>query len=55
MKACGNGRESTLNLYTPARRMALSYGVTFPTTQGEWIQVSVPLSRFVATSFGGVV
>jgi len=55
VKVRGDGRDYTLNLYTPARRMAFSYRVTFPTTQGEWTEVSVPLSKFVATSFGRVV
>jgi NADH dehydrogenase [ubiquinone] 1 alpha subcomplex assembly factor 1 len=51
----GDGREYTLNLYTPARRMAFSYRATFQTKKNEWIEVNVPLSRFVATSFGRVV
>jgi len=55
MKARGDGRDYTLNLYSPARRMAFSYRVTFSTTKGEWTEVSVPLSKFVATSFGRVV
>lgn len=55
MKVRGDGRQYTLNLYTPARRMAFSYRVTFPTTNGEWTEVSVPLTKFVATSFGRVV
>jgi NADH dehydrogenase [ubiquinone] 1 alpha subcomplex assembly factor 1 len=55
MKVRGDGREYTLNLYTPARRMAFSYRVTFSTTKGEWTEISVPLSKFVATSFGRVV
>ncbi len=51
----GDGREYTLNLYTPARRMAFSYRATFQTKKDEWIELTVPLSRFVATSFGRVV
>ena len=55
MKVRGDGREYTLNLYTAARRTAFSYRVTFPTKTGEWTEVNVPLSKFVATSFGRVV
>ncbi|MDG1898063.1 MAG: CIA30 family protein [Fuerstiella sp.] len=55
IKVRGDGREYTLNLYTPARRMAFSYRATFQTKKNEWIEVTVPLSRFVATSFGRVV
>lgn len=51
----GDGREYTLNLYTPARRMAFSYRATFLTKKDEWTTVTVPLSKFVATSFGRVV
>ncbi len=55
VKVRGDGREYTLNLYTPARRMAFSYRATFQTKKDEWISVSVPLSDFVATSFGRLV
>ncbi|MCP4174729.1 MAG: CIA30 family protein [Fuerstiella sp.] len=55
IKVRGDGREYTLNLYTPARRMAFSYRATFQTKKNEWIEVTVPLSKFVATSFGRVV
>lgn len=55
VKVRGDGREYTLNLYTPNRRMAFSYRVAFPTRNGEWTEVRVPLSKFVATSFGRVV
>ena len=55
MKVRGDGRDYTLNLYTPSRRMAFSYRATFPTKNGVWTQVRVPLSKFVATSFGRVV
>ena len=51
----GDGREYTLNLYTPARRMAFSYRATFQTKKDEWIDVTVPLSKFAATSFGRIV
>jgi len=51
----GDGREYSLNLYTPARRMAFSYRATFTTQKDEWIEVRIPLEKFVATSFGRVV
>ncbi len=51
----GDGREYTLNLYVPRRRVAFSYRSNFKTKRGEWIEVRVPLDRFEATSFGRVV
>jgi NADH dehydrogenase [ubiquinone] 1 alpha subcomplex assembly factor 1 len=55
VKVRGDGREYTLNLYTAGRRMAFSYRVPFQTKKDEWIKVRVPLSDFVATSFGRIV
>ena len=51
----GDGREYSLNLYTPRRRMAYSYRATFKTRKDEWIEVRIPLDKFVATSFGRVI
>jgi len=51
IKVRGDGREYTLNLYAPARRMAFS----FRARNDEWVTVAIPLSNFVATSFGRVV
>ena len=51
----GDGREYSLNLYTPTRRMAFSYRAKFGTQKDEWIEVRIPLDEFVATSFGRVV
>lgn len=51
----GDGRRYTLNLYVPGRRTAFSYRVAFDTPQGQWIDLRVPLDRFVATSFGQTV
>lgn len=48
----GDGRSYILNLYTKSRRMAFSYRAPLPTTQGTWINVSVPIADFVPTSFG---
>ena len=55
LRAKGDGRKYTFNLYVPQRRMAFSYRVEFQTVAGEWIDVKLPLDRFVATSFGRVV
>lgn len=51
----GNGRKYSLNLYTPNRRTAFSYRADFQTRKNEWIEVRVPLDKFVATSFGRVL
>ena len=51
----GDGREYSLNLYTPSRRMAYSYRAKFRTQKDEWIEVRIPLDKFEATSFGRVV
>lgn len=55
LKVRGDGREYTFNLYTPTRQMAFSYRASFKTKPGEWTEVRIPLSKFVATSFGRVV
>ena len=51
----GDGRKYTLNLYNSRRRIAFSYRATFQTKKDKWIEVSVPLSKFVPTSFGRIV
>ena len=51
----GDGRRYTLNLYLPGRRTAFSYRVAFDTKKDQWVEVRVPLEKFVATSFGRVV
>jgi transforming growth factor-beta-induced protein len=51
----GDGREYSLNLYTPRRGMAFSYRAKFKTSKDEWIDVRIPLAKFVATSFGRVI
>jgi len=55
LKVRGDGREYSLNLYTPTRRMAFSFRTRFETKTDEWTTVTLPLSSFVATSFGRVV
>jgi NADH dehydrogenase [ubiquinone] 1 alpha subcomplex assembly factor 1 len=51
----GDGREYTLNLYVPTQRIAFSYRATIKTKAGEWVEVSLPLRDFYATSFGNKV
>ena len=51
----GDGREYSLNLYTPTRRTAFSYRAEFKTRKDEWIEVRIPLDTFVATSFGRII
>ncbi len=48
----GDGRRYILNLYVPDRQMAFSYQAEFETKRDEWTEVRLPLSSFVATSFG---
>lgn len=51
----GDGRQYSFNLYVPGRRTAFSYRASFQTTKDDWIEVELPLDKFVATSFGRVV
>jgi NADH dehydrogenase [ubiquinone] 1 alpha subcomplex assembly factor 1 len=51
----GDGRAYSLNLYIDKARMAFSYRATVQTKKDTWIEVSVPLEAFEATSFGRVV
>jgi monofunctional biosynthetic peptidoglycan transglycosylase len=48
----GDGRQYQLNLYVPGGARAFSYRWSFATVKGQWIDVRMPLDRFVATSFG---
>lgn len=51
----GDGRQYSLNLYVPRPQVAFSYRATVTTTDAEWVEVTLPLDSFVATSFGRVV
>jgi monofunctional biosynthetic peptidoglycan transglycosylase len=51
----GDGREYQVNLYTSERMRAFSFRAPLPTRAGEWIEVAIPLDRFVATSFGRIL
>jgi NADH dehydrogenase [ubiquinone] 1 alpha subcomplex assembly factor 1 len=48
----GDGREYSMNLHVPRPLVAFSYRATVQTKKGEWIEVKLPLDKFVATSFG---
>ncbi len=48
----GDGREYTMNLYTNKRLTAFSYRQSFQTKNNEWVEISLPLEKFIATSFG---
>jgi monofunctional biosynthetic peptidoglycan transglycosylase len=50
----GDGREYTLNLYVPRDSGRYSFRQTFKTQKGEWIEVSFPVDKFVATWRGSV-
>ena len=52
LRVRGDGRKYSFNLYTPSRRMAFSYRTDFQTQKDDWVEVTLPLERFVATSFG---
>ncbi|NND97219.1 MAG: CIA30 family protein [Pirellulaceae bacterium] len=52
LRVQGDGRTYTFNLYVPTRRVAYSYQLDFKTQAGEWTEVKLPLSQFVAHSFG---
>ena len=51
----GDGREFTMNLYTNKRLTAFSYRQSFQTKNNEWVEISLPLEKFIATSFGKVI
>lgn len=51
----GDGRRYSLNLYVPRPQVAFSYRATVTTTTDEWVEVTLPLDTFEATSFGTVV
>lgn len=55
LRVKGDGRRYTLNLYTPERRTAFSYQTNFNTTNGQWTEVRLPVSSFVAHSFGRAI
>ena len=50
----GDGREYRLNLYVPGDSGRYSFRQTFKTKKGEWMEVSLPVDKFVATWRGRV-
>lgn len=54
-KVRGDGREYSMNLHVSRPLVAFSYRATVQTKKDEWIEVKLPLDKFVATSFGRVV
>jgi monofunctional biosynthetic peptidoglycan transglycosylase len=48
----GDGRQYSMNLYVPTQQIAFSYRAFFNTNKDEWIEVTLPLDEFQATSFG---
>lgn len=52
VKVRGDGREYSMNLHVPRPLVAFSYRATVQTKKDEWIEVKLPLDKFVATSFG---
>lgn len=51
----GDGREYTINLYTKKNLIAFSYRQSFQTIKDKWVELSFPLEKFVATSFGKII
>jgi NADH dehydrogenase [ubiquinone] 1 alpha subcomplex assembly factor 1 len=51
----GDGREYSFNLYPGNRRTAFSYRLNFKTRKDEWMEIRLPLEKFVATSFGRIL
>lgn len=50
----GDGREYNLNLYAQRNLGGYSYRQSFKTKKGEWIEVRLPVDKFVATWRGRV-
>jgi monofunctional biosynthetic peptidoglycan transglycosylase len=55
LRVRGDGRKYTFNLYVPGRRTAFSFRTEFKTEADQWMEIRLPLDKFVATSFGRVV
>ena len=51
----GDGRTYSLNLYVPTQQTAFSFRAPFQTRASQWVDIAIPIDRFVATSFGRVV
>lgn len=51
----GDGREYSLNLYSPKPLVAFSYRMPLQTQKDVSMELKFPLDKFTATSFGRVV
>ncbi len=51
----GDGRRYNFNLYVPRPRTAFSYRTSFETKKDKWIEVELPVDKFIATWFGRIV
>ncbi|MEQ8209815.1 MAG: CIA30 family protein [Lacipirellulaceae bacterium] len=52
LRVRGDGRTYLLQLYVPTRKIAYSYRSEFKTVKDKWLEVELPLDKFVATWFG---
>lgn len=52
LRVKGDGRKYTFNLYVPTKQIAFSYQNDFETKADQWIEITLPLEKFQATSFG---
>ena len=50
----GDGRQYNFNLYAQRNLGGYSYRQSFKTKKGEWIEVQLPVGKFVATWRGRV-
>jgi monofunctional biosynthetic peptidoglycan transglycosylase len=48
----GDGRKYTFNLYVPRGSGGYSFRSSFKTEQDDWVEVSFPVDKFVATYRG---
>lgn len=52
LRVKGDGRKYTFNLYIPTQRTAFSFQLDFETKANGWTELTLPLDRFQAMSFG---
>ena len=48
----GDGRQYNFNLYSPRNSGGYSFRQAFQTKQGEWLDIELPVNKFVATRRG---
>ncbi|MDA7905656.1 CIA30 family protein [Mariniblastus sp.] len=49
LRVRGDGRTYNFNVYTQRNMGGYSYRQSFPTSKGEWVDVELPVDKFVAT------